>query len=194
VQAVEKIPLCTAPLGEDKQKTGLLGPIVSARQYASVMGHIEGAIKEGATVLTGGKRPACIKKGFFVAPTVLRTRPDMSIWNQEVFGPVLSVATFKTEEEALRMANDTEYGLAGAVFSLDQERAQRVVNGLRVGVTWINCSQPTFCQLPWGGQKKSGFGRDLGEAGFQSYLDTKQVVTCRNPSKQLGWYEMPKQP
>jgi betaine-aldehyde dehydrogenase len=90
-------------------------------------------------------------------------KPSMQIWTDEVFGPVLAVSTFKTEAEAIEMANNSQYGLAGAVISKDEDRCKRVSEALQAGIVWINCSQPCFCQAPWGGNKRSGFGRELGE-------------------------------
>jgi betaine-aldehyde dehydrogenase len=94
----------------------------------------------------------------------------MKIWQEEIFGPVLCVKTFKDEEEALKLANDSIYGLASAVMSKDKERCKRFVKGLRSGVVWINCSQPTMVEGPWGGMKKSGIGRELGPWGLEQYL------------------------
>jgi delta 1-pyrroline-5-carboxylate dehydrogenase len=98
----------------------------------------------------------------------------MSIWNDEIFGPVLAVRTFRDEDEAIRLANDTPYGLAGAVLSADRERCERVADQLEVGVTWQNCNQLVVTQAPWGGVKKSGMGRELGRWGLEDFLDTKQ--------------------
>ena len=113
----------------------------------------------------------------------------MTIVKEEIFGPVLSVLTFRTEREAVALANDTEYGLAGGVITNDGARALRVMKELRAGITWINCSQPTFCQAPWGGYKKSGVGRELGVHGLEEYQETKQVNINLNPAAQVGWYE-----
>eukprot|EP00899_Mesostigma_viride_P002931 jgi/Mesvir1/12639/Mv02194-RA.2 len=140
-----------------------MGPVVSATQYAKVMGYIEGAIEEGATLLTGGKRPETTPRGYYVCPTVfVDVKPHMRIWKEEIFGPVLAVATFRTEEEAIAVANDSDFGLAGAVISADPDRCKRVSEAFRCGIVWVNCSQPCFSQAPWGGMKRSGFGRDLG--------------------------------
>ena len=113
------------------------------------------------------------------------------IWTTEVFGPVLSVATFETEEEALRLANDSHYGLAAAVISANGPRCRRVASALQAGIVWVNCSQPAFCDAPWGGYKRSGVGRELGEAGLFNYLELKQVTTYTATSKPLGWYTLP---
>ena len=112
----------------------------------------------------------------------------MRIVKEEIFGPVLSVLTFHTEEEAVALANDTEYGLAGAVITRDGARALRVTRELRAGITWINCDQPTFCQAPWGGYKKSGIGRELSVQGLDEYQETKQININLHPENPVGWY------
>ncbi|MFM8984335.1 MAG: aldehyde dehydrogenase family protein, partial [Spartobacteria bacterium] len=127
--------------------------------------------------------------GNFVQPTVFtNARPDMRIVREEIFGPVLVVQFFDTEEEALRLANDSIYGLAGAVFTSDASRAQRVIRGLRAGITWINCYHPTFTEAPWGGYKQSGIGRELGTYGYDAYTEVKQITHCINPQP-LGWFK-----
>lgn len=126
--------------------------------------------------------------GYYVEPTVfVNVRQGHRLWRNEVFGPVLACTTFRSEEEAIRLANEHEFALAGAVCSADLERCERVVRALDAGITWVNCSQPCFCQLPWGGLKSSGFGRDLGTYGLQGYLSPKQVVTYVSQDK-WPWY------
>jgi betaine-aldehyde dehydrogenase len=173
------------------EKDCRLGPLVSESQYKKVKEFVRVAQEEGATIVCGGKRPDHLTKGFFLTPTVIsNVKPHMQIWTDEVFGPVLAVSTFKTEEEALAMANDTQYGLAGAVISKDEDRCKRVSEGLEVGIVWINCSQPCFCQAPWGGNKRSGFGRELGEWGLENYLSVKQVTRYVS-NDEWGWYPKP---
>jgi betaine-aldehyde dehydrogenase len=176
-----------APLAEGTK----MGPIVNKAQYDKVLGFIDRAKAEGATVASGGFRPTDCPRGYYVRPTVLTgVQPSFEIWKTEVFGPVLSVGRFTTEEEAIRLANDSEYGLAAAVFSADEGQLNRVTEQLRCGCVWRNCSQPCFSQLPWGGMKRSGLGRDLGREGFKSYLEVKQVVTSAGAP--LGWYNIAK--
>ena len=104
---------------------------------------------EGATLLAGGKRPEHLSRGYFVEPTVfINVKPEMRLWREEVFGPVLASATFRTEEEAIAIANGSQYGLAAAVISADAERCKRVAAAMETGIVWINCSQPCFCQVP----------------------------------------------
>eukprot|EP00877_Chromochloris_zofingiensis_P013539 jgi/Chrzof1/8439/Cz03g10210.t1 len=155
-----------------------LGPIVNDTQYKKVTGYVQVGLSDGATLLTGGRRPPNCPEGYFIEPTVfINVKPHMRIWKEEVFGPVLSVATFETEDEAVQLANDSEYGLAGAVISSDAERCRRVAEALECGIVWVNCSQPCFCQAPWGGIKNSGFGRELGDWGLENFLSVKQITT-----------------
>ncbi|XP_057950761.1 aminoaldehyde dehydrogenase 2, peroxisomal [Malania oleifera] len=168
-----------------------LGPIVSAGQYEKILKFISTAKSEGANILCGGNRPQHLKKGFFVEPTIIAdVSTSMQIWREEVFGPVLCVKTFTTEDEAIELANDSDYGLAAAVISKDLERCERVTKAFNAGIVWINCSQPCFCQAPWGGNKRSGFGRELGEWGLENYLSVKQVTQYIS-DEPWGWYASP---
>nr|ADN03184.1 betaine aldehyde dehydrogenase [Glycine max] len=168
-----------------------LDPIVSEGQYEKILKFISNAKSEGATILTGGSRPEHLKKGFFVEPTVITdVTTSMQIWREEVFGPVLCVKTFSTEEEAIDLANDTVYGLGSAVISNDLERCERITKAFKAGIVWINCSQPCFTQAPWGGIKRSGFGRELGEWGLDNYLSVKQVTQYIS-DEPWGWYQSP---
>ncbi|XXG59220.1 hypothetical protein AAC387_Pa04g1340 [Persea americana] len=168
-----------------------LGPVVSEGQYVKVNNLISTAKKEGASILYGGARPQHLKKGYFIEPTIIAdVDTSMQIWSEEVFGPVLSVKTFRTEDEAIELANDTRYGLGGAVLSSDLERCERISKDLQAGIVWVNCSQPCFCQAPWGGTKRSGFGRELGEWGLDNYLSVKQVTEYVS-DEPWGWYRSP---
>lgn len=169
-----------------------MGAIITEAQMNKILNYIESAKEEGATLVCGGNRyvEGNCAKGFFIEPTIFTNcTPDMKIVKEEIFGPVLSVLTFKTEEEAIALANDTDYGLAGSVITKDGARAIRVIKELRAGITWINCSQPTFCQAPWGGYKMSGIGRELGVYGLEEYQETKQINMNLNPAEPVGWYE-----
>lgn len=169
-----------------------MGAIITEAQMNKILGYIESGKREGAALICGGERyteGACAN-GFFIKPTIFdRCTPDMEIVKEEIFGPVLSVLTFKTEEEAVALANDTKYGLAGGVITKDGARALRVMKELRAGITWINCSQPTFCQAPWGGYKMSGIGRELGLQGLEEYQEVKQVNINLNPETQIRWFK-----
>ncbi|GBG25400.1 Aldehyde dehydrogenase [Hondaea fermentalgiana] len=175
-------------MGDPMDKETKLGPVISRKQQAHVLGLVDRAVAEGAERIFGEK-PAS-GKGFFIPPTILRLASgDRSnvAWTDEIFGPVLVVQTFASEEEAIELANDSKYGLAGAVFSSDEAKLDRATRGLKAGIVWNNCSQPCFCQLPWGGRKLSGVGRDLGEYGLSNYLEPKQVVQYKSDAP-LGWY------
>jgi len=175
-------------IGPGNQEGVLLGPLVNASQYEKVKDAIARGVAEGASIATGGCRPAGLDKGYFLEPTVFTDMQESSwIWREEIFGPVVCVKPFRTEAEAVRMANDSRFGLAAAVMSRDEERCERVARAFRAGIVWVNCSQPTFTQAPWGGYKQSGIGRELGTWGLDNYLETKQIT--RFEGKQpWGWY------
>ena len=167
-----------------------MGPLVSAEHLGTVLNYIEIGKKEGATLVCGGERyteGACAK-GYYVRPTVFdNCTADMTIVKEEIFGPVVTIQTFESEEEAVRLANDTVYGLAGAVFTTDGARALRVIKEIRAGITWINCYNPTFNEAPWGGYKMSGYGRELGIHGLEEYQEIKQINIALKPGP-IGWY------
>ncbi|UOF90975.1 aldehyde dehydrogenase family protein [Fodinisporobacter ferrooxydans] len=155
-----------------------MGPLISEDHMNTVLDYVQIGLSEGATLLSGGKRIVedGLSDGYFVEPTIFTdTRPDMRIVQEEIFGPVLAIQTFKTEEEAIQLANGTNFGLAAAVFTNDGAKAHRVIRQMRAGITWINTYHPTFNEAPWGGYKQSGIGRDLGTYGFEEYLETKQI-------------------
>ena len=155
-----------------------LGPLVSETQQKRVRGYIEKGIAEGATLVTGGpEQPAGLERGYYVKPTVFaNVANDMTIAQEEIFGPVLSIIPYDTEEDAIRIANDTIYGLAGGVWSKDPERAKRVAKRIRTGQVDINGGgfNP---MAPFGGYKQSGRGRELGKYGLEEYLETKSLQT-----------------
>lgn len=168
-----------------------MGPIVNEVQMNRVLSYIKKGIDEGAVCAAGGYRytEGECSKGFFVRPTVFdKCTDDMTIVKEEIFGPVVTIQTFKTEEEAIRMANDSPYGLAGAVFTSDGARALRVIKEIRAGITWINCYNPCFNEAPWGGYKMSGIGRELGVHGLEEYQEIKQININLNPGI-VGWYQ-----
>jgi betaine-aldehyde dehydrogenase len=167
-----------------------MGPLITRAHQEKVLGYIRGGLDEGATLVCGGAGYDDERaKGNFVQPTIFRNAPaDARIVSEEIFGPVVVVDTFETEEEALSKANDTPYGLAGAVFTKDGARAQRFIRKLRAGVTWINTFHLTFNEAPWGGYKQSGFGRELGTAGYEAYTELKQITTNLS-SGRLGWFD-----
>ncbi|WP_033311479.1 aldehyde dehydrogenase family protein [Streptomyces iakyrus] len=168
------------------------GPLVSEQQRAKVEMYVESALKEGAVLRSGGKRPEPSpqrpENGYFYEPTVLdHCHREMRVIREEVFGPVLTVETFRTEDEAVALANDTEYGLAGGVWTADAGRARRVAGRLRHGTIWINDFHPYLPQAEWGGFGKSGVGRELGPAGLAEYRETKHVYQNLAP-KPVRWF------
>ena len=168
-----------------------IGPLVSESQMNKVLGYIEKGRAEGANLVCGGERytEGDCAKGYFVRPTIFdNCTQNMTIIKEEIFGPVACISTFKTEEEAIALANDTEYGLAGAVCTKDIARAIRVMKEIRAGILWVNCCQPTFNNAPWGGYKMSGIGRELSTHGIEEYQEIKQVNIALDTGA-IGWYE-----
>jgi aldehyde dehydrogenase (NAD+) len=163
-------------LGDPLAEGTKLGPLTSAAQRERVRGYIRKGMEEGAELLAGGPdAPAGMSKGYYVQPTVFgRVRPDSTIAQEEIFGPVLSIITYRDEEDAVRIANGTIYGLAGAVWSRDEERAKRVARRLRTGQVDINGGAFNM-QAPFGGYKQSGRGRELGQAGLEEFLEYKAL-------------------
>lgn len=167
-----------------------MGPLVSEAHLNKVLSYVEIGKAEGATLLCGGNRltGGAYEGGYYMEPTIFtHASSDMRIVREEIFGPVLVVQTFKDEAEAVSMANDTIYGLAGAVFTNNGAKAQRVIRKLRAGITWINTYHPTYNEAPWGGYKQSGIGRELGTFGFEAYTEVKQINTNLQVEP-LGWY------
>ncbi|PTB63901.1 aldehyde dehydrogenase [Trichoderma citrinoviride] len=151
------------------------GPQVSQLQFDRIMGYIKSGKEEGAKVEIGGERHG--DKGYFIKPTVFsNVHPDMKIMREEIFGPVAAIAKFKDEEEVIRMGNDSNYGLAAAVHTRDLNTAIRVSNALQAGTVWVNCYNLLHHQMPFGGYKESGIGRELGEAALANYTQNKSVA------------------
>lgn len=155
-----------------------MGPVISEQHMNKILDYIEIGKKEGATVALGGYRMTGpeYEKGFFIAPTIFTdTTPDMRIVQEEIFGPVVVIQKFHGEEEAIKLANDTTYGLAAGVFTSDGSKALRVVKKIRAGITWINTYGPVYPEAPWGGYKQSGIGRELGSYGLDDFSEVKQI-------------------
>ncbi len=177
-------------VGDGFDPSAEMGPLVSRAHQERVENYIKAGLQEGAKLECGGKRVSgeLGEKGNFIEPTVFtNTKPDMKIVQEEIFGPVLVVQTFKDEKDAVKLANDTVYGLAGAVFTSDVAKAHRVIKKLRAGITWINTYHPTYNEAPWGGYKQSGIGRELGTYGYEAYTEVKQINVnlAVEPS---GWF------
>ncbi|MCP3818885.1 aldehyde dehydrogenase family protein [Streptomyces sp. A3M-1-3] len=179
-------------LGRGTEKDVECGPLVSAAQLARTEAYVASALAEGAVLRAGGERPEpCEVRpegGYFYAPTVLDLcHGDMRVVREEVFGPVLTVETFHTEDQAVALANDTEYGLAGAVWTADPGRARRVAGRLRHGTVWINDFHPYLPQAEWGGFGKSGIGRELGPSGLAEYREAKHIYQNLDP-RPVRWF------
>jgi len=177
----------TIPVGPPLERGTKMGPLVSQEQYQRVCAYLEVGKRE-AKLSVGGSRPRGLERGFYVEPTIFYDVPNSArIAREEIFGPVAAVIPFDNEPQALRIANDTPYGLAAAVWSRDIFKAFRMVKSLRAGVVWVNHMQPTYVEAPWGGYKQSGYGRELGPWGIEEYLETKQVFVNLEETP-IGWY------
>jgi aldehyde dehydrogenase (NAD+) len=162
------------PMGGSEDPVSVLGPLISEKQRQRVEGIVAEGVSKGAEVITGGKRMD--RKGFFYEATIMtNTTPDMRLIREEIFGPVGSVIPFDEEEEALAAANNTEYGLAGAIWTENVGRAHRVANELRAGQVWVNCALGADPAMPICGHKQSGWGGERGKKGIEEYFNTKAV-------------------
>ncbi|WP_316156464.1 aldehyde dehydrogenase family protein [Cupriavidus sp. BIC8F] len=167
-----------------------MGPVQSAQQHEKILCMVQAGIAEGARLVHGGKRPAgdVFKQGYWLEPTLLAdVTADMKIAKEEIFGPVITAERFRSEEEVLRAANDTPYGLAGAVWTRDLDKANRMSRGLRFGTVWVNDYHPYFPEAPWGGYKASGIGRELARVGLDEYTELKHSYINLAP-KAMGWF------
>ena len=161
-------------VGDPLDHESEMGPLVSRQQIETVERYVRKGVEEGATLATGGRRIE--GAGYYYEPTIFVDVDNaMTIAQEEIFGPVLVVIPFDSEEEAVRIANDTIYGLAGAVWTKDVAKAMRVIKALRAGITWVNTYHPTYSEAPWGGYKQSGIGRELGSYGLDEYTEVKQI-------------------
>ena len=162
-------------VGDPFDSKTVQGPQVSREQFDKIMGYIDSGRKQGARLVTGGTRVG--DRGHFIAPTVFADVCDnMTISQEEIFGPVMSISKFDSISEVIRRANDTKYGLAAAVFTNDIGKAHKIANKVRAGTVWVNCYDVLDSAVPFGGFKQSGIGRELGEYGLQNYLEIKTVT------------------
>ncbi len=176
-------------LGDPLDRDTKMGPLVTREHQEKVLGYIDVGKKE-ARLLTGGGRPnnGDLSRGCYVEPTIFADVDNSArIAQEEIFGPVLAVIPFTDEAEAIRLANDTPYGLAGAVWTRDVYKGIRVLKQIRAGILWLNTYHPTYNEAPWGGYKQSGFGRELGPYGLEHYLETKQINLNLSEAP-LAWY------
>jgi len=156
-----------------------MGPLISKPQLEKIISYVEKAKKEGAKLACGGKAPdnASLKQGFFFEPTVfIDVSKDMAIFKEEIFGPVVCISRFKTEEEATKLANDSDFGLAASIWTKSLQSAEIISKSLNAGTIWVNTYGMFFNELPYGGFKQSGFGKELGREGFLEYTRLKNVI------------------
>jgi betaine-aldehyde dehydrogenase len=166
----------TYQIGDPMDDATRLGPLSMERQLNRVMGYVRKGVEEGATLVTGGRRPNALERGYFIEPTVFgNVTSKMTIAQEEIFGPVISFLPYEDENEAVRIANDSVYGLSGAVFCKDEERALQVASRMRTGTTAIN-TYVVDPSLPFGGFKESGIGREHGIEALVGFTETKAVA------------------
>ncbi len=185
---IKKVP--RVKLGHGLTPGVKMGALISADHLKKVENYIKIGISEGAKLVCGGRRPmgAEFEKGNFLEPTIFdHVTPQMRVGREEIFGPVLSIIPFESESQAIQIANDTEYGLAAGVWTKNVNRGLRVIHSIRAGITWLNTYHPTFNEMPWGGYKQSGIGRELGLHGIEAYLEIKQVNINLDETP-IGWY------
>jgi acyl-CoA reductase-like NAD-dependent aldehyde dehydrogenase len=178
-------------VGDPRSEKTLVGPMITRGQYQAALRYIEGAPAEGCRVVCGGRKPrlpADLKDGFWLAPTILDgVRPGMKVHDEEIFGPVLSVVRFRDEAEAVRIANNVQYGLSGSVWTSDAERGLRMVRSLDTGIIWVNTMLTGYPQIPVPPHKMSGTGVELGMEGLLAYCKRKSAMLGYDDRAPVGW-------
>jgi aldehyde dehydrogenase (NAD+) len=165
------------PYGDPDDASNLMGPLINAAQRARVEGYVDKARQDGARAVIGGKRPSRFPNGFWFEPTLLAdVSNDMVVAREEIFGPVLVAIAYEDDDDAVRIANDSIFGLSGAVMGADRERTLAVARRIRTGTMSINGGLWYGVDVPFGGWKQSGTGREMGVAGFEEYLETKSFA------------------
>jgi aldehyde dehydrogenase (NAD+) len=168
------------------------GPVVNKKQFDTIMNYIEISKKEGAKLLFGGERAVGgeLDKGYYIKPTLFEVTPENTIFNEEIFGPVLGITPFSSEEQVVKLANKSVYGLAGAVWSKNPDHAKKIARLLETGTVWINEYHLLNPGMPFGGYKQSGLGREMGEEGLKAYLEVKHlwVSDCDERAKK-PWFD-----
>ncbi|WP_152317093.1 aldehyde dehydrogenase family protein, partial [Mycobacterium tuberculosis] len=167
--------------GDPNDPGTVCGPLISARQRDRVQGYLDLAVAEGGRFACGGARPADREVGFYIEPTVIAgLTNDARVAREEIFGPVLTVIAHDGDDDAVRIANDSPYGLSGTVYGADPQRAARIASRLRVGTVNVNGGVWYCADAPFGGYKQSGIGREMGLLGFEEYLEAKLIATAAN--------------
>jgi acyl-CoA reductase-like NAD-dependent aldehyde dehydrogenase len=177
--AVDQVAATRAgvPDGDPREPGTMMGPLISEAQRGKVEGYVQGAVADGATVASGGRRPERLPKGYFYEPTlIVGAAPDSAIAQEEVFGPVLVVLPYRDDDDAVAIANNSIFGLSGAVFGTDEDRATAVARRLRSGTVSINGGMYYGPDAPFGGYKQSGIGREMGVPGLTEYLELKTLA------------------
>ena len=179
----------TVPVGDPLDDATKVGAIINQNQFDKIMEFIDAGQKEGAALQLGGNRMNT-DKGRFIEPTVFEgVMPDMQIAKAEIFGPVLSILTFDTVEEAIQIANNTMYGLSAGVWTSNVDTAFQVTRSVRAGTVWINCFMDGYPELPFGGYKESGLGRELGRFSLDEFTELKTVQLHLGP--RTNWWHRP---
>ncbi len=182
--------MAAVPLGSGMSPETRMGPLISGEHRQKVAAFVDGAVEQGARLVCGGRAPGdpALARGFYYQPTLLDgCTAEMDVVQQEVFGPVITVERFSSEDEAVALANDTDYGLSAGLHTTDPIRGNRVAAALRFGTVWINDFNIYFPAAPWGGFKRSGIGRELGRAGLEEYTELKHIYRQKEPAP-LGWF------
>jgi aldehyde dehydrogenase (NAD+) len=166
-----------APYGDPQRHDVMMGPLISAKQRERVLGYVDKGVSEGAKLVLGGRAPKQFARGYYVEPTLfIDVDNSMAIAQEEIFGPVLVLIGYDDDDDAVRIANESRYGLVGSVSSESLERAQSIARRIRAGMVAVNGGAPHGADMPFGGYKFSGVGRQNGVAGFEQYLETKSVA------------------
>ena len=178
-------------VGNPEEEDTLVGPMITKSQYQTALEYMEGAKENGCRLVCGGSKmeqPQNLANGFWLEPTVVTdVKPEMKIAKEEIFGPVLSIISFKDEEEALQISNSVEYGLSGSVWTRDGARAMRMVKGLHTGIIWVNNMLNGYPQIPVPPHKMSGTGVELGIEGLIAYCKQKSAVMSYDDQASVGW-------
>jgi acyl-CoA reductase-like NAD-dependent aldehyde dehydrogenase len=172
--------------GDPLDEATKVGAIINPAQFEKIRGYLEAGKKSGATLVLGGDALAA-PKGRFIQPTIFdHVRPEMMIAREEIFGPVLSVLRFSSEDEAVQLANEVAYGLSASIWTRDLDRALTLSRRIEAGTVWVNCFMDGFPELPFGGYKQSGLGRELGKHAVEDYTETKTLLIHTGP--RTSWW------